>query len=226
MQTDGIGRNDRRQLLTSNSAPSEIAFVIEPSQEPSSSGDGMNLMTPLGVPMPVNREALADRMKGDAERFVEQAGQRFGIGQWLDYSGRSLQIIDQTLRTFHPEGFLMPTSAIGYGAYVGESFRKLFGSGTWELEGGDGDAMPRLANATVGPEATANLGPFLWVLQISGELSAAADGGDAEVSSIAERYAMILDAVGRRSEIPDPVDADLVRRTHGTHRDGPSPPNA
>ena len=181
---------------------------------PSPPDAGTKLMTALGVPMPVDAAALAVEVRDAADRFVEQAGQRFGIAELLDHSDRSLQVIDQALRLFHPDGFAMPTSAIGYGAYVGETFRQLFGSGTWELEGGNGDALPRLADATVGPEATANLGPFLWVLQISGELSASAEDDDVEVSSIAERYAMILDAVGRQPDIPEPIDADLVRRTY------------
>ena len=174
----------------------------------------------IGILYDRDPAALAAFLKDDADGFVHRAGSMFNIKEALDFSPRSLQVVDQALATFHPDGFAMSTSAGGYAAYVGEVIRRHLG-GTWEVEGEDGDALPALKKVPLGGGAEANLGPFLWVLKAE---AAMREGSPVE-APVAGRYALLLEKVGRADEIPEPLPpdfvADLAKR--GGEYPGPRP---
>jgi tellurite resistance protein len=89
-----------------------------------------------------------------AGKHIEISQQVFGIT--FDYSEESLQQLDAAIAKFHPDGNVLESTLLPYGAYVGETVRRLLG-GVWVQDERGVALLQRIG----GMEASAS--PFSWV---------------------------------------------------------------
>jgi hypothetical protein len=93
-------------------------------------------------------------MQRMAQMHTQMAKNIFELS--LDYSEESLRKIDEAITTFHPDGNALETTLLPYGAYVGETVRRLLG-GEWEQ---DAEGVTWLSGVG-GVEM--KISPFAWV---------------------------------------------------------------
>lgn len=127
-----------------------------------------------------------------------------------DFSPKSLQLLDQALAVYHPEGFTFEQGWHGYAAYAGEVVRRALG-GTWSMESDGSGASLR----GVGGKAT--IYPFLWV----NKRIEAVKAGTSD-SKVAAKYVKLLQALGRESEVPEVIADNFVQ----AHAEADSAPYA
>lgn len=89
-----------------------------------------------------------------AQSHVDSARQQYALT--FDYSEESLGWIDDAIAKFHPDGTVQDSTVIGFGAYVGETIRRLLG-GNWVQD----ERGVALLQRVGGKELSAS--PFSWV---------------------------------------------------------------
>ena len=151
--------------------------------------------------MTEEQKDIGEQMLGMAEQHVSSSKERLGLD--YDYSGQSLQVVDQALAHFHPEGFTFDMMMHVYGAYVGETVRKLHG-GAWHAETDGTGASLR------GVEGKATIYPLIWTAQRVESLKSKTGGNE-----IAGQYATLLESLDLSDKIPAAIPADHVATLHG-----------
>lgn len=137
-------------------------------------------------------------MQARADHFTESSLKIMKLE--YDYSPQTLQILDQALAVYHPEGFITDAGWHSHAAYAGEVVRRALG-GKWVQEADGSGASLR----GVGGKAT--IYPFLWV---SKRIDAVVQGS--EENSIALKYKKLLKMLDREAEAPAALPADWVRK--------------
>ena len=140
---------------------------------------------PTDKPTP---EKLQASMASIAESMAESTRDLMKLD--YDFSPKSLQMLDQALAVYHPEGFTFEEGWHGYAAYAGEVVRRALG-GTWSIESDGSGASLR----GVGGKAT--IYPFLWVNKRIEAVKAGT--GD---SKVAAKYLKLLQALGEKAKLP------------------------
>jgi tellurite resistance protein len=151
---------------------------------------------------PQDNPALNAELARLAESHVESARTIF---QWsFDYSEESLEKIDKAIAQFHADGNTLESTVVAYGAYVGETIRRLLG-GIWVQDERGVALLDRIG----GQDLKAS--PFSWVQKRF------ANGMD---DSIAYKYKFLKQQVGQtgraiapasKPEITDEESEVLVR---------------
>ena len=157
------------------------------------------------------KKDIGEQMAAMAEQHVSASKERLGLD--YDYSGQSLQVVDQALAHFHPDGFSFDMMMHVFGAYVGETVRKLHG-GTWHKEDDGTGASLR------GVEGKATIYPLIWTAQRVDALKSKMGG-----SEIAGQYAALLESLDLADKIPAAIAADHVATVQGGNLFGGSGPS-
>ncbi len=142
------------------------------------------------------QEKLQTSMASIAESMVSSTRDIMKLD--YDFSPKSLQLLDQALAVYHPEGFTFEQGWHGYAAYTGEVVRRALG-GQWNMESDGSGASLR----GVGGKAT--IYPFLWVNKRIEAIKAGT--GD---SKVAAKYLKLLAALGRDAEAPEVIAENFV----------------
>ncbi len=114
-----------------------------------------------------------------AQSHVDSARQEYALN--FDYSEESLGWIDDAIAKFHPDGAVQDSTVIGFGAYVGETIRRLLG-GNWVQD----ERGVALLQRVGGKELSAS--PFSWVQK------RLANGME---DSVATRYSTLKQEIGQ-----------------------------
>ena len=143
-------------------------------------------------------DEFATAIQSMAETFIESSSKVLNLD--YDYSPKTLQIIDQALAVYHPEGFVFETAWHSHAAYAGEVVRRALG-GKWVKEADGSGASLR----GVGGKAT--IYPFLW---ISKRIDSIVQGTDE--NAISRKYLKLLQMLDREAEAPDALPSDFVHK--------------
>lgn len=101
-----------------------------------------------------NNQALSSEIQRLAESHVSVSQQTFGIN--FDYSEPTLRQIDEVISKYHPDGYALETTVLGYGAYVGETIRRNLG-GVWDQDDRGVAWLKRVGGLDL------QASPFSWV---------------------------------------------------------------
>src|SRR5436309_1606288 len=85
---------------------------------------------------PSHDPALAAELQRLAALHVTTCKRTFGLD--FEYSEASMELTDDAITKFHPEGASLESTVIAYGAYTGETIRRTLG-GVW-LQNEHGEA--------------------------------------------------------------------------------------
>ncbi|MGN6544295.1 MAG: hypothetical protein ACTHK7_04550 [Aureliella sp.] len=143
-------------------------------------------------------DEFAAAMESRASSFVDSCQQIMQLD--YDYSPKTLQIMDQALAVYHPQGFAFETGWHSHAAYAGEVVRRALGGKWVKEENGSGASLRGVAGK-------ATIYPFLWV---SKRIDAVVQGSDE--NSLALKYVKLLQMLDRESEAPERLPDDWVRK--------------
>ncbi len=147
--------------------------------------------------MTFTREKLEEHIRTVAEGCRDSVKEHFDID--FDFSPKSLQLLDQVLANYHPDGFLLDAVVYSYATYVGEVVRQSLG-GNWILDSGETQGV---SLRMVGGKAT--IYPVMWMTKRLESLNQSH-----ESSSLAYNYQRLLEWLGREDERPETIPVDLV----------------